>query len=215
MDNLSFATLCHDLRQPLYAARLSLAALQAQAALAQPEREALRRVEAALAAADLMITQAARPPQRVPVALGPLIGDLMAELAPVARAKGLSLRGVPTQRVAVSDPVLLARLLRNLVINAITYTHQGGVVVGCRRLGRGQIRIEVWDQGAGLDAGQLGDCFRPYGRLGRTVPGQGLGLASVRLLAESLGHDILVSSRPGKGSCFAVIVNNATEAGHD
>ncbi|MGC2857814.1 sensor histidine kinase [Novispirillum sp. DQ9] len=215
MDNLSFATLCHDLRQPLYAARLSLAALQARAALAQPEREALRRVEAALAAVELMVAHAGHPPRRVPVALGQLIEQLVAELAPAAQSKGVLLKGLATKRIAHSDPVLLERLLRNLVTNAIAYSSKGSVVVGCRRQGRHHIRIEVWDQGPGIDGQQLAECFRPYRRLGRSESGEGLGLTSVRLLADSLGHDIQASSCPGRGSCFAVIIDQGTKDGND
>ncbi len=213
MDNLSFATLCHDLRQPLYSARLSLAALEARAALGQPEREALRRIEAALRAAELMITHAARPPKRVPVALGPLIGTLVAELAPRAQSKGVFLTGVSTQRIGLSDHVLLGRLLRNVITNAITYTTRGRVLVGCRRHGNRHIRIEVWDQGPGLDAKQLVECFQPFRRLGHGAHGQGLGLASVRLLADWLEHGVQAHSRPGQGSCFAVTVDDGTGAG--
>jgi signal transduction histidine kinase len=73
------------------------------------------------------------------------------EYAPIARQKRLALRVVNTSLFVNSDPALLARLIRNLLANAVRYTESGGVVLGCRRAGS-EVRIEVWDTGKGIPA---------------------------------------------------------------
>ena len=70
-----------------------------------------------------------------------------------AARKGLRLRFRPSPAWVQSDPVLLHRILLNLVSNAIRYTRHGGVLVACRPSGNGgQARIEVWDTGIGIAA---------------------------------------------------------------
>ena len=81
------------------------------------------------------------------------VSDLLAfverEFRLAAREKGLDLRVLPSSLVVRSDPVLLERIVQNLVSNAVSYTNQGKVVVGCRRA-RDGVRIEVWDNGVGV-----------------------------------------------------------------
>ena len=118
-----------------------------------------------------------------------------------ARA-GSSLRIVPTRLAVDTDPVLLERILRNLVANAIRYTRSGGIVLGARRRGDG-VRIDVIDTGVGIDDDDRARVFDEFVQLARrrgTMPrgrGMGLGLAIVRRLAALLGHRIELASRPG------------------
>ena len=104
-----------------------------------------------------------------------------------------------------SDPVLLERILRNLVANALRYTARGGVLVAARRRGD-QVRIEVRDTGVGIAPEHQQTIFEEFVQVqasaqGSTL-GMGLGLAIVRRSATMLGHRIGVSSTPGRGSCF-------------
>jgi CheY-like chemotaxis protein len=112
-----------------------------------------------------------------------------------------------------SDPILLERILLNLVSNAVRYTTRGGVVVGCRRHG-GLLRIEVWDSGAGIPDDQRQNIFAEFCRLAASETdhhaGLGLGLAIVDRLCRLLEHPIELKSMVGKGSCFAVAVPVAT-----
>jgi CheY-like chemotaxis protein len=106
-----------------------------------------------------------------------------------------------------SDPVLLERILGNLVGNALRYTRHGGVLIGCRRR-NGRLRLEIWDTGIGIPRDKHGEIFAefyqvaPPGRVGGD--GLGLGLAIVSRLCRLLGHEVEVVSSPGRGSRFSV-----------
>jgi len=148
----------------------------------------------------------ARP---VRLALGPLLAQLAAEAAPQARLAGIGLRLVGSDVAIRSDPKLLARILRNLVANAIRYTERGRVLIGCRR--RGDVAaIQVWDTGRGIAAEDLPGIFEEFQQLANPAreraKGLGLGLAIVRRLATLLGHRVDVRSWPGRGSVFEIKV---------
>jgi CheY-like chemotaxis protein len=108
-----------------------------------------------------------------------------------------------------SDPVLLARMLGNLVANAVRYTQRGGIVIGCRRRGD-QVAVQVIDSGPGIDAAQQALVFEEFVRLpqGTNVvsEGLGLGLSIVQRSAAVLGHGLQLRSTPGRGSCFELLL---------
>jgi len=108
-----------------------------------------------------------------------------------------------------SDPILLERIVLNLVSNAVRYTRTGGVVVGCRRRGD-TLRIEVYDTGPGIAEDQRRNIFAEFYQIAtpdrRRTGGLGLGLSIVDRVARLLGHPIDVESVPGRGSRFAVTV---------
>ncbi|MDH5539530.1 MAG: hybrid sensor histidine kinase/response regulator, partial [Rhizobacter sp.] len=138
---------------------------------------------------------------------GPLLERLAAGFAPAAAARGLRLRARPTQLWVDSDPVLLERVLLNLIGNALRYTVKGGVLVGTRQRG-GQVEIIVADTGIGIAPEQQTRVFQEFYR-GPDAPangevGLGLGLAIVRRLMILLGHAMALHSMPGRGSCFAL-----------
>lgn len=209
------AAISHDLRQPLQGLRLYLdfadnrgGAVAAQALGAQA-RQSLEQMESLLASTlDLsMLDTGALDAQVRDVALGPVLMDLYQDFHGAAAKKGLDLVIVPTSLSVRSDPVLLRRILTNLVSNAIRYTLQGRVVVGVRR--GGGLRVLVADSGVGLEPEAvdriLGDEPSPD-RHGGSSQGLGLGLSIVRRMAGLLGHDLSVRSVPGRGSCFGVLL---------
>lgn len=105
-----------------------------------------------------------------------------------------------------SDSLLLARILRNYLSNAVRYARGRKVTLGCRRR-LAHIEIQVWDTGGGIEAANLQEIFKEFKRLKGAVQAQqslGLGLAIVDKMAKVLGHDINVVSEYGKGSCFSV-----------
>jgi CheY-like chemotaxis protein len=119
------------------------------------------------------------------------------------------LRVVHSDVVVLTDRALFERLLRNLISNAIRYTAEGRVLVGCRRH-NGHFWVEVWDSGIGIAEPQRRRIFEEFQRLGNEVrrneKGVGLGLAIVDRISKLLGLDVSVTSTVGKGSCFAVRV---------
>jgi signal transduction histidine kinase len=122
-----------------------------------------------------------------------------------AEAKGLRLVVVPSDAQIVSDPGMLRAILGNLVGNAIKYTTQGRVLVGCRKRGN-FVSIEVLDSGSGIAAEQLGAVFDAFHQINPASEGLGLGLSIVRRTAEALGHEIALKSDLARGSHFTVRV---------
>jgi PAS domain S-box-containing protein len=211
------AAVSHDLLQPLNAARLFTSALLerrepvANAQLVRNVSNSLQDVENLLGTlVDISKLDAGVIKADVaPFALSELLDNLAAEYLQVARSEGLALRFVPCSVLVRSDIQLLARILRNLLSNAIRYTPDGRVVLGCRRHGN-RVSIEVWDSGIGIAQDRLEEIFQEFKRGDVQRPNQdrglGLGLAIVEKIAGILGHRIQVRSWPGKGSVFAIEV---------
>jgi two-component system phosphate regulon sensor histidine kinase PhoR len=145
-----------------------------------------------------------------PVKLPPLFKGLAAEFDRQARLRGIKLSFGVASGAAVSDPVLLTGILRNLIRNAINYTPSGGSVsVGCRRRGS-DLLIEIRDTGVGIPAGALPKVFKAFERADESrVDGLGLGLFIVKRAADLLGHRVEVRSYERQGSCFRVVARAA------
>ena len=212
------AAASHDLRQPAHALGLYLAALRAgplateQAAIAARMAQALAAMDGLFGAVlDLSrIDAGAVLPHWELVALGPLLQRLADEWAPAAEARGLRLvlRAGPADATTVTDAVLLERVLRNLLANAVAHTLRGGVVLACRLRraadGPPRLRIEVWDSGTGIAPRDQERVFQEFEQLGRADGGLGLGLAIARRLAQQLQLQLSLLSRPGRGTVFFV-----------
>jgi CheY-like chemotaxis protein/anti-sigma regulatory factor (Ser/Thr protein kinase) len=113
----------------------------------------------------------------------------------------------------ISDPVLLERIVMNLVSNALRYTSANGtVMIACRRR-FGQVVIEVRDNGIGIEKTHQAAIFREFFQLHQnqigSQKGLGLGLAIVDRLARLLGHKIALRSAPDKGSRFTLSLEGA------
>jgi CheY-like chemotaxis protein/anti-sigma regulatory factor (Ser/Thr protein kinase) len=108
-----------------------------------------------------------------------------------------------------SDRVLLRRVLQNLISNALRYTREGGVLVGCQRRGR-HVDLCVWDTGPGIPEAHQRAIFEEFRRLDRPSPwgekGLGLGLSICDRIARLLGLELSLRSVPGRGSLFRVRV---------
>ncbi len=210
----------HDMRQPLQSLSLYTAALQGSDR--DSERETIcDEMSGAIQAMGTMldvlldIENLEDGHVRVEFAEFPvsdLLGFVEREFRLSAREKGLELRVLPSSLMIRSDPVLLERIVQNLVSNAVSYTHDGKVVVGCRRDGE-SVRIEVWDNGVGVAEDELQTIFEDYHQVDNPArdrrKGLGLGLAIVQRIAKLLDHEIIVRSKLGKGSLFAIQVPRA------
>ena len=212
-----FAAASHDLRQPLHALSLFVAALKARNQ--QPESETLiDNIEASTAAMELLFnalldisrldagTIEAHP---VHFPLQKMLLDLDHQFSALAAEKQLRLRFRPCDVTLYSDPLLIERILANLIANAIRYTDDGGVLVACRRRGR-TVRLSVIDTGRGIPPEQQESVFQEFVQLHNPArdrsKGLGLGLAIVSRLARLLGHRVDLRSRPGHGSTFSIDV---------
>ena len=209
------AAASHDLLQPLNAARLFLSAL-AETDLSDSAGQLLENVDSAFDSIDRLLTAlldiskldaGVVTPTIESVAVAPLLRRLATEFAPSAERKGLSLRLAPTSAVVRTDRDMLARVLMNLLSNAIRYTDHGGVLIGVRRRGA-EFRLDVVDSGVGIPADQQREVFEEFRRLDTDIRerdrGCGLGLAIVERIARMLGHPVSVASVPGRGSRFSL-----------
>jgi signal transduction histidine kinase len=211
------AAASHDILQPLNAARLYASSLSEGVNQIGPEerKNLARNVDVSLEAVEEIIgalldisrlDAGATRPEISDVAVADLMGMLEIEFAAVARAKGLDLVFVSTTLAVRTDRRLMRRLLQNLISNALKYTLNGRVLIGCRRV-PGAVRIEVWDTGLGIPPEHQRAVFAEFKRLdqgARVARGLGLGLSIVERLGRVLEQPIGLRSRPGKGSVFFV-----------
>jgi signal transduction histidine kinase/CheY-like chemotaxis protein len=209
------AAASHDLRQPLHALGFFVDALQEQAlpvegrtAIANIRRsvEAMSGLFNSLLDVSRLDAGIVRP-QVATIALAPMLERVRAEFEAAAHQKDLSLKLVRNSAFVRSDPVLLERIVRNLVANAVRYTDRGRIVLGCRRRGE-SIRVEVWDSGRGIPDDKRCEIFQEFRQLDNPQrdrrKGLGLGLAIVERLVKLLDHSLELRSRPGVGSMFAI-----------
>ncbi len=208
------AAASHDLLQPLSAAKLYVASLggtgqdKETGEIAAKAESALISVEQILEALlDISKLDSGRASVHVTeVSLEKLFKQLGDALGPVAQAKGLDLRIMPTRATVYSDVTYLRRILQNLMSNAIRYTVRGRILVGARRCGN-FLRIEVWDTGVGIAEDQKELVFQEFRRLSSdasAAEGMGLGLAIVERACDLLDHPVTLDSEPGKGTRFSV-----------
>jgi signal transduction histidine kinase len=214
------AAASHDLRQPIHA--LTLFVGQLQAVRVPPQAQALvQRIERSVDALEALfeaLLDLSRldvgivMPQPKTFPLQDLLSRLVADFAPAAEAKGLALTQVPTSLWVRSDPLLLDRILQNLVANAIRYTVEGRVLIGCRRCGE-HVDLVIADSGVGIDPLHMPNIFQEFYRVGLPredkAQGLGLGLAIVQRISLLLDHPVSVASVPGKGTIVRVRVPRA------
>jgi signal transduction histidine kinase/CheY-like chemotaxis protein len=210
------AAASHDLRQPVHALGLFVGALRGVPMSPDGVRFVGRIEESVLAMSNMLGTllDISRLDAGVVevdpeiFAIGALLERLCGDYAEEAWAKGIHLACRPCSAIVRTDPILMERILRNLISNAVRYTERGRIVVGCRR---GQmLRIEVWDTGPGIPPEQQERIFQEYVQLDNPerdrAKGLGLGLAIVRRLTALLGCTVSLRTWPGRGSCFSVTV---------
>jgi len=218
------AAASHDILQPLNAARLYVTSLVERQNGGEDSRlvenidDSLEAIEEILSALlDISRLDAgAMTPAISSFKMADLMRSLEIEFAPIARAKGLKLTFVPSSLPVESDRLLLRRLLQNLISNAIKYTPQGRVLVGCRRRGQ-SLQIGVYDTGVGIPVLKRGEIFKEFHRLeqgARIARGLGLGLSIVERLARVLNHGIAIDSNASGGSAFSVTVPTAKSVNH-
>ena len=211
------AAASHDLRQPLHALNLMVTQLQLDPDAVDRQRLS-HRIGQAIASINSLfdglldvskLDAGVIRPEPQAFAVQRVLDRMDITCSAAARDKGLDLRIRAHAAWTRTDPALLERILGNLVGNAVRYTRQGGVLVGCRRSATG-LHLSVWDTGIGIAPDKLERIFDEFYRIDgegqESREGLGLGLSIVARLAGLLGHRVQVRSVPGRGSCFTVIV---------
>ncbi len=215
-----FSAASHDLRQPLHAMGLFAEALRQRvhepevAAMVNSINESVDALEGLFS--ELLditrIDSGGVDVNPAPTRMRELFARLRLHFEPAAFEKGLMLSFRGQQHVAHADPVLLERVLRNLVSNAIRYSDDGGVLVSCRARAGGLL-LQVWDTGIGIDEATLPRIFDEFYQAQGSRPlaahqrkGLGLGLAIVKRLAALMQAPLAVRSRVGHGTVFSIEV---------
>lgn len=205
----------HDLRQPLHALSLFSSALNDGRNLEQMRAAAagIRQSVDALAhlLADVLdisrMDSRAVAPKLSPVFLPALIGRLGQDYGALCRQRGLRWQSQVLPVTLNTDPVLLERLLRNLLDNAIKHGAQGPV--GITMTLNDKLRLTVSDHGAGIAPADREHVFQEFYRLpgAQAVGGLGLGLSIVRRIAELLGYRLSIDytdAQQRRGTSFHV-----------
>ncbi len=218
------AAASHDLKQPLAALRLFVGLL-ADEPLPPQCRAWVERMETTLHGAlelldSLLHTSALDTGKVAPQVAAVSVRQLMAQVLPAhqqeAAAKGLLLSMDHCVRRecrsrACSDPILLKRILGNLLSNAVRYTESGRIRIRCH-CRDDRTLIFVGDTGPGIPADRLPRIFDEFYRGSRDACGAGLGLNIVSKLAAAMGHRVVVRSRVGAGTVFMIVVPHCRSA---
>ncbi len=212
------AAASHDLRQPMHALGMFVAALAQQPATAM-QRKLISQIDRAVVAMGelldslLDISRLDAGVIRKNIAAFPVqtvFDRVRNEFTAAAQAKGLDLFVRRTPYWVSSDRILLERVIVNLVSNAIRYTDSGRIVVAARLCGPGleQVRIDVRDSGPGIPDEAREAIFQEFVQLANPErdrsKGLGLGLAIVKRLVALLDHALVLRSAPGRGAMFSV-----------
>jgi len=213
-----FTAASHDLRQPLHAMGLFAEALRNKS----HDDEVAQLVNSINASVDALeglfselldITRIDSGGVEVTAQhfnVGDIFRKLKLHFEPTAFEKGLALRFRGAKHMAFADPLLVERILRNLVSNAIRYTHDGSVLVSCRRRAE-RLQLQVWDTGQGIGEAEQARVFEEFYQVPGAAAadphqrkGLGLGLAIVKRLADLMQAPLALRSQPGRGTVFTL-----------
>jgi CheY-like chemotaxis protein/nitrogen-specific signal transduction histidine kinase len=231
----TLAELAHEIRTPLTGI-LALGELLATAGLAPREREwamAIKSTGEHLTMLTSLIVDAARADAKGLVLRRDLIRprsfaqSLAASLDARAQNKNLDCEIAIAEdlpELVIGDAIRLRAALENLIDNAVKFTEQGTVRldVTSEKAARDRVRLvcAVTDSGIGLNAADVKRLFEPFAQasrqIGRRFGGAGLGLSYVKRIAQAMGGDLTISSKPGEGSRFefSAVVTKVKAASH-
>lgn len=215
-----FAAASHDLRQPLHALGLFAEALRNRS----KDVEVAHLVNSINSSVDALeglfsellditkIDTGGVDIEPEHFAMRDLFTRIQLHFEPIAFEKGLMLSFHGEQYHCYADPLVVERILRNLVSNAIRYTEDGGVLVSCRKRGE-QLCLQVWDTGIGIADKEQGRIFEEFYQTQSNRPlqphhrkGLGLGLAIVKRLADLMDAPLTLRSRVGRGTAFTLML---------
>lgn len=174
-----------------------------------------RQIQEMLQLANLR-SQGQTSPRRCQIDLRQAIGEVIARVEPTARQRGIRIEQYLESVAVHAVPDHLTMLLDNLVVNAVSYSYDHGVIqVTCRRVPPSSAEVAVRDHGIGIPQEKLPRIFEDYYRTETAVQhnrsSTGLGLAVVRQAARALQAAIQVESAPGWGSLFTVHIPGTSD----
>ncbi|MBA4261955.1 MAG: sensor histidine kinase [Comamonadaceae bacterium] len=217
--NRFLASAAHDLRQPVHALSLYADWLATEPEMARDISPRILQSTRAInelfdSLFDLTRIDAGNYKVRLQnVDVRQLFADLATQFEPVAAAKSLRLRTRAPALTIWADPVVLRRILGNLLSNALKHTSKGGVLLGLRQR-QDMLMFEVWDTGVGIAREHQQAIFQEFFRVSQhhgTEDSLGLGLTIVSRLATLMGYQLALSSEANRGSVFRVMLPAFTQ----
>lgn len=218
-DGELFHSFIHDLKTPMAAAKSAIDAATQMGPLTKRQEEMLQRAINNLERMERMIHDAldfARMEMHQDVLheecyLPRLLEEAALFVEDAARQKNVHLvvQVAEDTRPILGDGHLLSHVFNNLLSNAIKYNRAGGDVTVTARNDGPMVRVDVRDTGVGIapaDLDRIFDRFYRVKRRGERVDGTGLGLAIVKRVVNQHEGQVFVSSTPGEGSTFTVVL---------
>jgi len=217
----------HEMRTPLSAIQGS-SELISKYALTEEKRKQVadlinseskrlaRMVEVFLHVERLTAGQMELKHEAIPV--GELVAVCVTRVRPVAERKRITItvRPLPSELQLSGDRELMEYACYNLLTNAVKYSPQKTEVTVSAASSQGQVRIAVQDQGIGMDSKEVKQIFHKFYRTKKAEEsgeaGTGIGLSIVQQIVEQHGGQIEVTSKPGEGSCFTLVLPAAVLA---
>ena len=210
------ASASHDLRQPLHGLNMFISLLQRR--LRNTNSELMQNLNTALNDLTILFNALLDTSrldsgdveiQNEKLELSELITEIISEYKLKASEKGLSFRCHIRPAELMTDRVMLLLILRNLLDNAVKFTHKGGILISLRQRKEGAL-LQVWDTGIGIEKRHQKSVFKEFIQLNNSgrdrSQGVGLGLANARKLCSLLGFHLTISSEFGRGSVFNVVI---------
>lgn len=212
------ASASHDLRQPVHALELFSATLDDEK-ITPRGRETLVYMKDCITSLNELLSSLLDiscldadivKPTFEHIDVYRLLNRIANNLKGQAENKGIKLKIYGQSAWVNSDSILLENTIRNLLTNAIKYTHQGGVLIACRSI-RNKVKIEIWDTGIGIPKSELDNIFEEFYQINNAerdrARGLGLGLSIVMREMGLLGHALSLKSREGKGTVVRITLD--------
>lgn len=203
---LNLAATAHDLQQPLSAMQLLLS-------LQNSADPAIQNVQGALNYACALLNSAlgtARQDYQTfaeMVDSKTLLGAAQARHHARFSEKKIALKIRSPAHSLKCLPIVVNRILDNLLSNAYKYTHSGKVLIAGRKRKNGDFLIQIWDTGRGMDHKQIQRLTTPFERIKDTEElGFGLGLFIVKSLCHQAGYHFTIHSKEQRGSCVNILI---------
>jgi signal transduction histidine kinase len=208
-----FASASHDLRQRIHGVKLLAHSSTVSNVAVTDQSRFMRRLTAAIEDLELFVTDVlhfvrfdseAKAPERRTVLLQDVMQKIEVQFEEEALSRRVVLRTRATRLAVCTDPVMLGRIVDNLVSNAVKFT-SGAVLVSARRR-NAAVHLEVWDQGGGIPVESFSASTGPAANAA-TEEGFGLGLLIVRRLSDALGYQVELRSKTGRGTRACVVIS--------
>ena len=215
----------HDLRQPLHALTLFVSSLLGR--LSDEKNRSIvysmrQSIDSLTQQFNSLLDLSRIEADKVDVsmqgfAVNSALVNVVEQFREAANEKLIPFHYVPCKEIVRTDPSLLERMVRNLLMNALNHAGEGKIALGCRRRGE-HIVIQVCDSGRGIAEEDQEIIFQDFFQLGdrdgvaSDARGMGMGLTIVKRLADLLGHKVMLQSTYGKGSCFSIQLEKAIQS---